>query len=1423
MPSTPHMARKARQLGLVCVLLLLGIAASAQTFEINPQKSPPTAKSGKKSKKAPGKAGKAPAKAGKPAPPAAHNPGGGLGWGAGIEVARNARAAQQALKKKNYPEAVQFAGRAANAAPQNTELWFLLGYSCRLAGRYQASVDAYQRGLKNEPSSVHGLSGLAQTYARMGRIAEANDLLQRVLAANPSSVVDLQLAGEIALSTDPQKAVDLLKRAESLQASPRSELMLARAFQHLKQPDASQRYLEEAKARAPNDPEVLRAVAGFYRDSGKYDQAIATLQKVQKVGGKGARGVLSELAYTYQLAGKKKKAAELYTEAANKSPEDVNLQLSAAQAVVNAGEVDRAEGFLKRAEASNPNHYRLHALRGDIATLQGREKDAVHEYQLALQNLPPGGPQEGPLYPVSLHLNLYQAYRATDQNTESEQELAAAQSQLAQVSTVSDSSKPEFLRLRSLIESALNQMDAAERDIKEALSLAPDSINIKLNYANLLWKLKRNQDAHKLYAEVLQQDPVNHAAITAMGYLSRDMNEPKAAEEFFTKLVKLYPNDYVGYLALGDLYTAHREFDKAQASYEKARSLEPGKPAIYSGAVNASLEAHKLPLAKQWLDRAAEKASINDNPEVMRERERYLTWTGKYEESAALGYQVIQKLPDDKEAPVYLAYDLLFLQRFNDAEQIVNKYKPILPKDKDLRLIAGYIHTHSGQSEEAVKDFTEALEIDPKVPTAYMNRGFVLNDMGQGSKAVADFNEALKLRPDYGQAHLGLAYANLQLHRSRAALAEVNAAAKQLGENKATHMGRGEAYRQEVLLRQAEVEYREAMKLAPTDPQIHLALADVLYRLHRYPEAIDVLQATVPLTPDNTPVYAQMAKCYAQLGRRDDALKAIASAEQPGVKAKILLATGEALMILGDEQGAMTRYERALESDDSERLETRLALARLFAQQGKRDEAKQQVTYGLAEARVGEADPVTAETLLETAEVLMSIQEFDLAKLYFERAHAAGADDAAVGVGLANAYVALGQTASAEQTLRAARSSGASDENYEYLIAMANVYRQQHDNTLALSSLARANRIVLNNESAERAEMALAAEEGKQITPNLSVLSEASVDPILDDINLYTTDARIRNITDPSLLPPPRSSIQTIGDARYRVHLTGWPTISGLVEERNARGKFSFPDELLIQNRDTYDTVFNTAVNPVLHLGGETIVFSPGVQFTIRRDTLAPLNMNQNLFRQFLGLYTSAFKNWVSISGNVAHEAGPFTERNLSSRDLRANLEFTVGRPWGRTSLISGYSARDVLFHPEVREYFATSMYAGIQRKIGETAKLSVFAQYLRSWRVQDLNYATGQALVPAFRFEYRPGARWEVEAAGTWSQGKGYHFYDNVNNEFMVSYVKPIQRSLNDGMGNVPVHYPLRFSFGLQQQTFYNFSGSNSTIVLPVVRLSVF
>ncbi len=266
---------------------------------------------------------------------------------------------------------------------------------------------------------------------------------------------------------------------------------------------------------------------------------------------------------------------------------------------------------------------------------------------------------EGPLYPIELRLNLYELALRQDDDAAAKQQLNAAFTAINQVN-IAETSRPEMLRLRAAIEAGSGNVDAANKDLQEALALAPSNVNSLLNYASLQWKIGQKEAAEATFAKVLELDHNNRTALASLGYLARDRGDAKLAETYFKQAVSAHPKDFTPYLALGDLYTAERNFPEAQANYEEAFKRMPTNAMIIAGGANSALESHNPDLAKQWLDRAEGK--VNDSPQVSRERERYLTLKGDYEESAKLGYSVIAKLPHDREGVVYLAYDLYYLQ-----------------------------------------------------------------------------------------------------------------------------------------------------------------------------------------------------------------------------------------------------------------------------------------------------------------------------------------------------------------------------------------------------------------------------------------------------------------------------------------------------------------------------------------------------------------------------------------------------------------------------------------------------------------------------------------------------------------------------------------------------------------------------------------
>jgi tetratricopeptide (TPR) repeat protein len=594
--------------------------------------------------------------------------------------------------------------------------------------------------------------------------------------------------------------------------------------------------------------------------------------------------------------------------------------------------------------------------------------------------------------------------------------------------------------------------------------------------------------------------------------------------------------------------------------------------------------------------------------------------------------------------------------------------------------------------------------------------------------------------------------------------------------------------------------------------------------MRKYQESIGTLQDAMGMSPDDPAIYSQLAHAYAEMHNRPQTLKYIELAENldPGSSA-VLLNDGDALLTLGDRDAALQRFTRALDAPDGNRVEARIAFARLFMRDRKFEDARQQVALAFAESRVGESAPVTADNLVEAANIFLGMADFDLAQKYFKLAHDAGAADEVVAIGMANSYLAQGSPNEAQAQLAALGSPEEYSSNFDYNLAMANVYRQRHDTMKALTSFGKANELGGDNDVAERQMQDVAGEAGLQVGKQFGLFSDFSVNGIYDDATIYGLDRQIFAGPAGTALPPPRSSLQTMWTNGYRAHFNKWPVLTGFFQVRNARGDVSLPSEALILHRNTFDYSLNSALNPVLRLGRNTFTFNTGLQFTFRRDKLSPVELNQNLFRQFVYMTSNSLGNWLQIQGEAFHEAGPFTERDLSSSEKGARIQFTVGRPWGRTALLTEYAIRDLQFDPLVREFWTTTTGVGIQHQFGEKLKVTIWGEYIRSWRTQDTSFWIAQAMRPAGQFTYKANNRWSVDGIFSFSRGEGIHDYDNIQSSFLINYVRGVRRNVSDGVTEVPVEYPLRFSFGIENANYFNFAGRNQSILRPVIRLTLF
>jgi len=539
------------------------------------------------------------------------------------------------------------------------------------------------------------------------------------------------------------------------------------------------------------------------------------------------------------------------------------------------------------------------------------------------------------------------------------------------------------------------------------------------------------------------------------------------------------------------------------------------------------------------------------------------------------------------------------------------------------------------------------------------------------------------------------------------------------------------------------------------------------------------------------------------------------------------------LSTLGDEQAAMERFKKALLAPNSNRVSVRLAIARLLAQGEQTSDAERQIALAQMEADAGDTVQPTGDQYVQAADTFQKMHEYELSQSYLQRARPAGASDAGVRVGLANTYLGLGETKRAAAELAGVKQTDDSELNYQYLLAKAAVFQQEHRETQAVSAFAEAVGVAGEDQTAQQSLLQAGATEGFRLNPNVSVLSNLIVQPIFEDSTVYVLDSKLNSpsgpvsITDIARLPPPRSSLETSWINVYHLHRATCLRLA-------ASSRYGTPARDLRARNQFESCIAAQRLHLELRPGSDD---PPGDQRrdpqqrcsgAIRRDSLSPVQLNQNLFRAFTYFSTSSFLNAVSANGFVSGELDPFTETPVSERSLASAVNFRVGAPWSKTALVTGWGMNHQRFPSSQRgnsENYYTSSYIGLTHRfkpwlgaeaIVETSAPGEWSLSLPFIRPSRRLFDQPQRL-PSLRTRSgasRPPPRTRAHGAFTSTT--------SIRTDSRCPTPGRSVAASTTKLGSPP-EYPIRISGGIRQETFLNFTQGHNLQFRPYVSISLF
>ena len=278
------------------------------------------------------------------------------------------------------------------------------------------------------------------------------------------------------------------------------------------------------------------------------------------------------------------------------------------------------------------------------------------------------------------------------------------------------------------------------------------------------------------------------------------------------------------------------------------------------------------------------------------------------------------------------------------ARQINDQLSPV-------QYLLGLINAGTGKYESAIKNFENALQLDPKFTNAYLGIAGAYNAMGENRKAVETYQKIIDQKPDFWMGYKDLGIHYLTLGEIDNAITNFKKVTEITPQNSTAYSNLGIAYYYKGDTEEAKLMFVKSLEIEESALTAN-NLAGMYFSENSFEKAAEMYQIALTSLSDRYEIWGNYAAATYWSGNQEESKAyyrtAIEKAEQ-----QLQVNSNDPMIIadlaayysdISDTLNAERNIERALKLNE-DNLRIRLRAVAVYENIGKRSEALKWITW----------------------------------------------------------------------------------------------------------------------------------------------------------------------------------------------------------------------------------------------------------------------------------------------------------------------------------------------------------------------------------------------------------------------------------------------------------------------------------------------